>query len=80
MSAIEYEIRNWDAQGSPTSSGISYSLNEIGGYDRFLDELVRAVEGSGSSSRRSIPRRARVCWSSTWARGEGSRLRMTPPS
>jgi glutamine synthetase len=47
MSAIEYEIRIWDAQGSPTSSGISYSLNEIGGYDRFLDELVRAVEGLG---------------------------------
>ncbi len=45
MSAIEYEIRIWDAQEHPTSSGISYSLSEIGGYDRFLDELVRALEG-----------------------------------
>jgi glutamine synthetase len=47
MSAIEYEIRIWDAQGDPTSSGISYSLNEVGGYERFLDELVRALEGLG---------------------------------
>src|SRR5512132_3719418 len=47
MSAIEYEIRIWDAQGSPTSTGISYSLNEIGGYDRFLDELVPALDGLG---------------------------------
>jgi glutamine synthetase len=47
LSAIEYEIRIWDAEENPTSSGISYSLTEIGGYDRFLDELVRAVEGLG---------------------------------
>jgi glutamine synthetase len=47
LSAIEYEIRIWDAEENPTSSGISYSLSEIGGYDRFLDELVRAVEGLG---------------------------------
>jgi glutamine synthetase len=47
MSAIEYEVRIFDRQGDPTSSGISYSLNEIGGYERFLDELVRALEGLG---------------------------------
>src|SRR5439155_2991912 len=47
LSAIEYEIRIWDAQEQPTSSGISYSLSEIGGYDRFLDELVRALQGLG---------------------------------
>lgn len=47
MSAIEYEIRIWDAQGSPVSSGISYSLTEIERYARFLDELVRALEGIG---------------------------------
>jgi glutamine synthetase len=47
MSAIEYEIRIWDAEGNPTSSGISYSLNEIGRYEGFLDELVRAVDGLG---------------------------------
>jgi len=45
MSAIEYEIRLWDEQGHPLSSGISYSLNEIGRFDRFVDELVRALEG-----------------------------------
>ncbi|MGA9162159.1 MAG: glutamine synthetase family protein [Actinomycetota bacterium] len=47
MSAIEYEIRIWDGQGDPTSSGISYSVNEIGRYGRFLDELVPALEGLG---------------------------------
>jgi glutamine synthetase len=45
MAAIEYEIRIWDADDAPTSSGISYSLNEIGRYERFLDELVPALEG-----------------------------------
>jgi glutamine synthetase len=47
MSAIEYEVRLWDAQGQPLSSGISYSLNEIGRYERFIDELVLALEGMG---------------------------------
>ena len=47
MSALEYEIRLWDPDGSPMSSGISYSLNEIGRYERFLDELVPALQGLG---------------------------------
>ncbi len=47
MSAFEYEIRLWDADGDPMSSGISYSLDEIGRYDRFLDELVGALDGLG---------------------------------
>jgi glutamine synthetase len=47
MAAIEYEIRIWDAEGQPTSSGISYSVNEIGRYDRFLDELVAGLDGLG---------------------------------
>jgi len=47
MSAIEYEIRIWDDQGNPTSSGISYSVNEIPKYARFLDELVPALDGLG---------------------------------
>ena len=47
MSAIEYEIRLWDEQGAPMSSGISYSLNEIGRYDRFVDALVGALAGLG---------------------------------
>ena len=45
--AIEYEIRIWDAEERPTSSGISYSLHEVGGYERFLDELVRGLAGLG---------------------------------
>ena len=43
MAAIEYEVRIWDEQDSPLSSGISYSLNEIGRYDRFVDALVGAL-------------------------------------
>ena len=47
MSALEYEIRLWDPQGDPVSSGISYSLGEIGRYERFLDGLVSALDGLG---------------------------------
>jgi glutamine synthetase len=47
MSAIEYEIRIWDQEGNPASSGISYSLGEIARFDRFIDELVPAIEGLG---------------------------------
>lgn len=47
MAAIEYEVRIFDERGEPTSTGISYSINEIGGYARFLDELVRGLEGLG---------------------------------
>ncbi|MGH2641428.1 MAG: glutamine synthetase family protein [Actinomycetota bacterium] len=43
MAAIEYEVRIWDEHGAPLSSGISYSLNEIGRYDRFVDALVGAL-------------------------------------
>jgi glutamine synthetase len=47
MAAIEYEVRIWDADGEPLSSGISYSLQEIARYERFLDELVRGLDGLG---------------------------------
>jgi glutamine synthetase len=47
MSAIEYEIRIWDEHGEPTSTGISYSLNEITRYEAFLGALVPALEGLG---------------------------------
>ena len=47
MAAIEYEIRLWDGEGQPLSSGISYSLTEIGRYDRFVSRLVPAPEGLG---------------------------------
>ena len=47
MSAIEYEIRIWDEHGEPTSTGISYSVNEVGRYEAFLAALVPALEGLG---------------------------------
>jgi glutamine synthetase len=47
LAAIEYEVRIWDEQGAPMSSGISYSLHEIGCFDRFVDELVRALDALG---------------------------------
>ncbi|HEX5937634.1 MAG TPA: glutamine synthetase family protein [Actinomycetota bacterium] len=43
MAAIEYEVRIWDEHGDPLSSGISYSLHEVGRYDRFVDALVDAL-------------------------------------
>jgi glutamine synthetase len=47
MAAIEYEIRLWDSGGHPLSSGISYSLTEIGRYEGFVSRLVPALEGLG---------------------------------
>ena len=47
MAAIEYEIRIYDGDGAPLSSGISYSLNEIERYQRFVDALVDALDGLG---------------------------------
>jgi glutamine synthetase len=47
LAAIEYEVRIWDEQGAAMSSGISYSLHEIGRFDRFVDELVRALDALG---------------------------------
>ncbi len=47
MAAFEYEIRLWDAGGQPLSSGISYSLTEVGRYGAFVAQLVPALEGLG---------------------------------
>ncbi|MBA3690377.1 MAG: glutamine synthetase [Actinobacteria bacterium] len=47
MAAFEYEIRLWDTGGQPLSSGISYSLTEIGRYGEFVSQLVPAFEGLG---------------------------------
>src|ERR1700693_6354695 len=33
LSAVEYELRLWDADGKPLSSGLSYSLGALGGFD-----------------------------------------------
>ena len=72
LSALEYEIRLWGPDGNPMSSGISYSLNEIGGYARFLDELIPALEGLGVELSAVHTKPDRACSSSTSARGEAS--------
>ena len=43
VAALEYEVRVRDAQGEPLSSGISYSLVEIGRYGAFVAALVPAL-------------------------------------
>jgi glutamine synthetase len=47
MAALEYEIRLWDSGDQPLSSGISYSLTEIGRYGEFVNQLAPALEGLG---------------------------------
>ena len=47
MAAIEYEIRIWDEDDRPLSSGISYSLSEVGRFDRFVNDLVAGLRGLG---------------------------------
>lgn len=47
LSAFEYEIRLWDSDGHPMSSGISYSLTEIARFAEFVAELAPALEELG---------------------------------
>jgi glutamine synthetase len=47
LSAFEYEIRLRDAEGLPLSSGISYSVTELGRFEAFMTALVPALEGLG---------------------------------
>ncbi len=47
MAGFEYEVRIRDEEDKPLSSGISYSLGEIGRFDRLLEVLVPALEGLG---------------------------------
>jgi glutamine synthetase len=47
MAALEYEIRLRDAAAEPLSSGISYSLAEIGRYADFMSQLAPALAGLG---------------------------------
>jgi glutamine synthetase len=44
MAAVEYELRLWDGEGKPLSSGLSYSLGELGGFDAFIRALVPALD------------------------------------
>ena len=67
MAALEYEIRLRDADGSPLSSGISYSLAEIGRYERVRrrarpgarrarDRAVRRAHRGRARAARAQPR------------------------
>jgi glutamine synthetase len=47
VAAVEYEMRLWDAESKPLSSGLSYSLGELGGFDRFIQALAPALEALG---------------------------------
>jgi glutamine synthetase len=47
LTAIEYEVRVRDGEGRPLSSGLSYSMGEIARFERFVAELVPALEALG---------------------------------
>jgi glutamine synthetase len=47
VAAVEYELRLWDAESRPLSSGLSYSLGELGGFDGFIHALVAALDALG---------------------------------
>lgn len=47
MVAFEYEVRLRDAQGEPLSSGLSYSLNEVSRFERFVQRLLPALDALG---------------------------------
>lgn len=47
LAAFEYEVRLWDGEGRPLSTGISYSLVEIGLYQEFVARLSEALDALG---------------------------------
>jgi glutamine synthetase len=47
MAALEYEVRLWDAEERPLSSGISYSLIEVGRFEELVGRLGSALAGLG---------------------------------
>jgi len=47
MAAFEYEVRFRDAADAPLSSGLSYSLSEISRFERFVAQLVPALDALG---------------------------------
>ena len=47
LAAFEYEVRLRDAEGRALSSGISYSLIEIGRFEEFVSLVGPALEGLG---------------------------------
>ncbi len=47
QAAFEYEVRLSDAEHRPLSSGLSYSLAEISRFDRFIAQLLPALDALG---------------------------------
>ena len=47
LAAFEYEVRIFDHDAQPLSSGLSYHLNEIGHFNTLLSNLIPALEGLG---------------------------------
>ena len=47
LAALEYEVRLWDAEGKPLSSGLSYSFAELRRFEAFAGALASALEGLG---------------------------------
>jgi glutamine synthetase len=47
LSAVEYELRVVDSESRPLSSGLSYSLSELGGFEGFVRALTPALEALG---------------------------------
>ncbi|HWX97578.1 MAG TPA: glutamine synthetase family protein [Solirubrobacteraceae bacterium] len=47
VAAVEYEVRLWDAESKPLSSGLSYSLGELAGFESFVRALAPALEALG---------------------------------
>jgi glutamine synthetase len=45
--AFEYELRVWDQEGNPLSSGISYSILEAGRYHELVTALGPALDALG---------------------------------
>jgi glutamine synthetase len=45
--AFEYEVRIWDGEGQPLSSGISYSIVEAGRYHELVSVLEPALAALG---------------------------------
>lgn len=45
--AFEYEVRIWDGEDRPVSSGISYSIVEAGRYHELVSALTPALEALG---------------------------------
>jgi glutamine synthetase len=47
LSAVEYEVRVFDSESRPLSTGLSYSLSELGGFEGFVRALTHALEALG---------------------------------